>query len=184
MSKPVYVVDVIKDLVDAVSVKLTPGFQTIEGAITGVHYLHGHPVEIIETLGQRDKSDQGQFNKYPLIALFQDFPERHGNLLGTEAEVVLHIIIAKSTMAAYKADERYTRNFKPFLYPIYKEFLRQIYLSPRFRNYDETLIDHTKIDRLYWGREGLYKNEGNVFNDRLDCIEIRDLRLNINLNNC
>ena len=40
-------------------------------------------------------------------------------------------------------------------------------------------IEHTKIDRLFWGKEGLYANEGNIFEDFLDCIEIRDLELNV-----
>jgi len=182
--KSVYIVDEIETIVGAVSAALLTYLQGIDSAITAVHYQHGHPKEIIETLMQKDKSTTLQFTKYPLIALFQDFPEAHNQQLGIDNEATLHIVIVQSTLATYKANERYTRNFKPILYPIYNEFLKQITLSAKFMNYGIQTLGHTKIDRLFWGKEGLYGNEGNIFNDRLDCIEIRDLKLKVNLKNC
>lgn len=180
----IYIVDEVGTIVGAVSAALLTYLKTIDPAITAVHYQYGHPKEIIETLMQKDKSTTLQFTKYPLVALFQDFPERHTGQVGFDSEVSLHIVIVQSTTANYKADERYTRNFKPILYPIYSELLRQFNFSKRFSTYGVSTISHTKIDRLYWGKEGLYGNEGNIFNDRLDCIEIRDLRLKVNLKNC
>jgi len=181
---PVYVVELIEDVVTKVSTALLAQLQVIDPAITAVHYQHGHPKEIIETLMQKDKSETYQFRKYPLIALFQDFPEAHNLQIGIDNEATLHLVIVNSTRPDYKAGERYVKNFKPILYPIYLEFLKQISLSGKFLNYGIHTLVHTKIDRLYWGREGLYGSEGNVFNDWLDCMEIRDLKLKINLINC
>ena len=181
--KSVYIVDVMREVVGRVSAKLTPSLIALDSNITGVHYDHGHPLEIINTLADKDKSNTFTFRKYPLVALFQDFPESKGEI-GFDSEVTLHMIIARSTVNTYKAQERYEKNFKPFLYPIYQELLNQIWLSKPFNVKSAGQIQHTKIDRLYWGKEGLYKNEGNVFNDFIDCIEIKDLKLKVNLKNC
>lgn len=182
--KPIYIVDIFKDIVSQVSNNLTPGLRMLDNKITSVHYQHGHPLEIIETLAQRDKTNRLKFDKYPLIALFQDFPETISEVDGAPNEVTLHLIIARSTRADYKSGERYDHNFKPFLYPIYHELLKQIYLSGKFLVYDSSKIRHTKIDRLYWGKEGLYNNKGNIFNDFLDVIEIRNLKLKTFLKIC
>lgn len=178
------VVDVFSEIVQQVSDVLTPQLQVVNGLITGVHYEHGHPKEIIETLAQKDKSQAGRFDKYPVVALFQDFPERNGEETGIQSEAVLHMIIASATKPDYKARDRYEYNFRPVLYPIYVELMRQIYLHRAFMVKGPDQIRHTKIDRLYWGREGLWGNKGNIFNDWIDCIEIRDMRLRINQKLC
>lgn len=184
--KPVYVADIMSDLVGKVSTKLTAQLQDFDSMITGVHYDHGHPIEIIETLQQKDKSGTNLvFAKYPLVALFHDFPEAYNSEPGFQGQVTLHMIICRATDPTYKSDQRYDNNFKPVLYPIYAELMKQIVRSPYFMGAQSVnQLQHTKIDRLYWGREGLYKNEGSVFNNFIDCIEIRDLQLKLNLNNC
>lgn len=181
--KPVYIVDEIGAVVEAVSTKLLTQLQAFDPLITGVHYQYGHPLEIIETLKQMDESQDYKFRRYPFIGLFQDFPQEVGEV-GFDSEVTLHLIIARFTVNTYKAAQRYENNFKPVLYPIYLEFLEQLNFSKAFMKYAPNQIPHTKIDRLYWGREGLYKNEGNIFNDFLDCIEIRNLKLKTYLNIC
>jgi hypothetical protein len=183
---PIYVYEIIEDLVSKVSTKLMPTLQAFDSLITGVHFDHGHPSEIIETLQQKDKSGTNLvFDKYPLVALFHDYPERFNQEVGIRGSVTLHMIIARSTEPTYKSSDRYDNNFKPVLYPIYGELMKQIIKSPYFMGAQSVnQLSHTKIDRLYWGREGLYKNEGNVFNDFIDCIEIRDLELKLNINNC
>jgi hypothetical protein len=45
------------------------------------------------------------------------------------------------------------------------------------------LFEHQKYDRLYWGKQGLYGNSGNIFNDFIDAIEINELKFEI-LNTC
>lgn len=187
--KPIYVVDVMRDVVSNVSTKLTAGFKEIDSKIDAVHYEHGHPVEIINKLNEKNEVQEFKFKRYPLVALFQDFPEKVSDKSGIQFEVSLHLIIARITDNDYDATKRYTENFKPFLYPIYFELLNQIHLSSfgrwkPFLTKAPELIEHTKIDRLYWGKEGLYANEGNVFNDFIDCIEIKDLKLLINIKNC
>lgn len=166
-----------------VSKDLTEKFQSLDSNITGVHYMHGHPIEVINKLGQKDKSNNLMFDKYPLIALFQDFGERNTRDFGI-SEATINIILARATRPDYTAEERYNYNFKPFLYPMYDRLLSWIERSGNFLVYNKNLIQHEKIDRLFWGNSGLYGNKANVFNDWIDCIEIKNMRLRFYNNKC
>lgn len=180
---PVYIVDLIGDVVAKVSTQLLSTLQVIDPNIQAVQYDYGHPLEIVETLRQKDEVEEFHKEKYPLIALFQDFEEDRTKDPDIYAGTRLNIIIANHTSVEYKSKDRYTYNFKPILYPIYLEFLKQLGDSGYFQIVG-TKVPHTKIDRVYWGRQGLYNNSGNVFNDYLDCIEIKNLQLNINSKIC
>lgn len=177
------IVEIFQEVVNRVESNVLGSLQALDSKIEGVHYEHGHPLEIVETLKQKDKSQTYRFQKYPLIALFQDFAEVKGPI-GFEREVNLHLIIAKGTKSEYKAKDRYEHNFKPFLYPVYESFLEEINREKRFQTYGSNRIEHTKWDRLFWGRNGLFGNQSNVFNDFLDVIEIKNLKLKINLETC
>lgn len=180
LDKSIYVVDEIGAVVSRVSSALTPALQAYDPRITGVHYLHGHPLEIIDTLRQRDQSRTLKFDKYPLVALFQDFPEICNTTPGIAFKVRLHLIIARATLATYKSGERYDYNFKPVLYPIYRQLMLQLAKHKMFLNYGgPDVIPHVKIDRVFWGAEGLYTDTKNIFDDMLDCIEIKNLELNV-----
>lgn len=170
------VVEIFGSVVSRVNSRLLSTFQGLDPKIAGVHFEHGHPLEIIESLQQKDKSQTYRFQKYPLVCLFQDFPETSGGV-GFEREVTLHLIIAKGTKREYKAKDRYEHNFKPFLYPVYEALLEEIDRERNFQTYGVSRIEHQKWDRLYWGRNGLFGNQSNIFNDYLDVIEIKNLKL-------
>jgi hypothetical protein len=174
------IVTVFDEIVKRVEGRLILPFQKLDSNITGIHFEHGHPLEIIETLKQKDKSQSYRFQKYPLVALFQDFPENNVGA-GFESEVNLHLIIAKGTKNTYKAKERYEHNFTPFLYPVYNALFEEINRDRNFLTYGAKSIPHQKWDRLYWGHSGLFGNKSNIFNDYLDVIEIKNLKLKHNL---
>jgi len=175
-SQPLYIVDIMRDVVKNVELKVLPQLQAYDNLIQGVHYDHGHPAEIIETLKQKDKSDTLIFKKYPAVFLFQDFTETMGEP-GVDSSAKLHLLIVAATSSEYKAHERYEKNFKPILYPIYLELKEQIFKSGKVMVPSASSLSFNKIDRLFWGRQGLYGNESNVFNDFLDAIEIQNLDL-------
>jgi hypothetical protein len=145
-----------------------------------IHFMHGHPREITESLTEMTKNPTASAKKYPLIALFQDFEEdRSGDFIKIRPQ----LIIATLTKNTLKAHERYQSTFKPVLYPIYESFLEAIAQSGYFNESTKRQIKHVKIDRLYWGRTGLYGSEKNIFNDFIDCIEIKELTLNVKYSN-
>lgn len=183
--QPVFIQDILGPIVAKVSDKLLPALKAFDSGINAVHYDYGHPLEIIETLSQKSEAG-GDFvyQKYPLVALFLDADLRRGNEIGVYGEFTLHIAIIRGTDPTYKAKQRDDMNFKPVLMPIYLELMKQIRRSGVFFITSEQMIPHSPINRYYWGKQGLYGNEGNIFNDHVDCIEIKDLKLKVNINYC
>lgn len=150
---------------------ITSDVKTALG-LSVLHYEHGHPLEIVQTIETMAADPASQAARFPLIGLYQDFDELRGKKLAYY-EVSFHLIIALNTLSGYKAAERMTNNFIATLYPIYDQLLISIAKSGYFRETNWRLIQHTKTDRMYWG-----KNQ--VANDFIDAIEITNLKLNIN----
>lgn len=144
-------------------------------------YMHGHRLEIASTLLEMNTDKVRKYQKYPLIALRQDFPEPYSNDV---TELSLNIVILAYTDKNWNAAERMTNVFKPVLYPMYKRFMEELRKSGNFFWQGGKVPQHTKIDRPYWGITG---NEGNtkyIFSDPLDAIEIIDLKIKKNFKFC
>lgn len=179
MARTVFVVDIIKDIVSKVSGEITPMLKALDSSIEGVHYLHGHPLEIAQTLSEMSGTNEYRFKKYPCVCLLQDLPEKRGVDEGLYSEAKLHILICKGTEPNYKANQRYEKIFKPYLYPVYDSFLDHMHKSINTFTISSNMIPHTKIDRLFWGVESPNGNTAGIFLDHLDIIEIKDLTLKI-----
>ncbi|QES88861.1 hypothetical protein [Rhizosphaericola mali] len=168
------IVDILREVTQKTSTKLQGLLQN-----KPINFLHGHPEEIQDTLIEMTKAfamDPTQPNKYPLIAVYQDFPEK----LGSESAVITKatlpmIVIACLTDNKYKAPKRMEVNFKPLLYPIYEEFIKQLKKSSAILPNEYNEILHTKIDRLYWGTN----TAGKTLNDYVDAIEIMNMELRV-----
>lgn len=145
------------------------------------YYMYGHPIEIINTLAEKDKNGTYKFKKYPLIALFQDFEETRGETQFVNTSASLNIVIIVNSKRDYNSSQRYSNTFKPILYPIYNLLLKYISESNYF-DLAPDAVPHTKIDRVFWGKAGLYGGEANIFNDIIDAIEIQNLELNFHNN--
>lgn len=175
--QPVYVTDMIGEAAAAVDTALF-----VPGVFPHVNFIHGHPLEIIADLQEKLQIDAIKAERFPLIMLFHDFEiVRDSNVMYGTATV--NMAVATLTQPNYTSEQRYANTFKPILYPIYYELLKQIGKSGYFSN-AMALVNHTQIDRVYWGRTGLYGNVGNQFNDYLDCIEMRGMRLTVKNPNC
>lgn len=175
MEVPVYITDEFEAIVSLVDATLygTAGFDK------HIQYMHGHYKEIVQRLQEKTDSISQRNAKYPLVVLFQDFRIERGGRLDLYGTTKLNLIIANSTEPKYYTADRYTKNFKPVLYPIYWELMAQLrnHKQFEFKNQDE--IKHTVIERVFWGKEGLYGADGNIFNDYLDCLELQNLEITI-----
>jgi hypothetical protein len=182
--QPVFLHRDFEAIVQKVSDNLIDQLQEFDSTITAVHYLYGHPLEIINTIGQYDQGKTTQYDKYPVVAFFLDSEiDRNDPTIYGEQTVNLAIIRDCFDAAGNEvAKERDTNNFIPVLMPIYIELMEQIKLSGLNSGYGIPL--HRMTSRYYWGRNGLFKNDANIFNDRVDAIEINDLRIKIDLNYC
>lgn len=175
-ANPLYVIEAFKEWMKAVNDKLP----------FTVYSQYGHIIEVLENMKQLDKQNQSSL-KYPCVILICDFREQvftPGAFYGQYQDATLNMLIVNSTVNTYKAHERLQHVFKPILYPIYLELMEQIKQSPITVVYGNTQLGHTKIDRLFFGREMVYGNTGNIFNDYIDAIEIQNLRVKLRNNYC
>jgi len=184
--QPVYLHREFAPIVQAVSNKLLHQLKAYDDFITGVHYLFGHPLEIINTLKGYSQGGDKRFDKYPLVAFFLDTTEDKSGIPGIYAEYSIHMAIIRSCNdPTQTADERDQQNFIPVLTPIYMELINQIgYRGDIFQIDNIESIPHRKTNRYYWGRSGLWGNEANIFDDWVDCIEIQNLKLKVFTNYC
>jgi len=168
--RSLYVVDIIGEVVAATDAAV---FSTVNKHIL---YEYGRSIQILTQLIHLNTSITKKGEKYPLFALFQDFPEVNGGN-GYYATVKFpKIIIATLTNSTDDVPKRYGQTFKPILYPIYAEFLRQLVKHKNIVANDPGAIPHIK-----WDRPGSLpaadKKEAGNFNDYVDAIEIQNLEL-------
>jgi len=164
---PVYIVDIIGEVVAAADAVLYPTLGK------HLNYLYGRDIQTLQTLQELTNSVASKDKKYPLVYLAMDFPEDRGN--GYYADVTFpQLFIATSTGSTDKPDKRYAQTFKPVLYPIYYEILRQLAKHKSIVQQDPDSIIHRKYDRP--GTQPAGKN----FNDYLDGIDIERMQLTFN----
>lgn len=179
---PLFLRDMIADVADKTNTALMASAIWVASVNQPVYFMDGHPLEIVARLQQKLKDDVEKLKRFPLIMLLHDIPVlRNSNVFHGDA--TLNIVIANTTQPAYNTPERYTHNFRPVLYPIYNELLRQLGKSTYFVN-ALAKVDHTQIDRVYWGKTGLYGNSGNTFNDYLDAIEMQGTKITVKQQHC
>jgi hypothetical protein len=141
---------------------------------------------VIRNLQDKDNSISMKDQKFPLIWLVTDFAETmapaDNNLY---ASVSLKVFIAVLTQPEYRMADRRDKSFLPRLYPIYAELLNQLSNSTAFAMPPVLKIQHTKIDRPYWGTLDANGNgTKNMVNDFCDAIEIQNLKLNVERQIC
>jgi len=162
-------VDIIGDIISEVRAEYDPAGGEKP------YYLYGHPLEIFNILSEKSQSESFKYKKYPLVALFQDFEESvNDNSIIVEG---ITIVIMTETNPNYRAPNRYTNTFIPVLHPLYLLFTKHLRRSKLVASDDKH--EHTKIDRLYWGKEDIFGNSGNIGNDALDAVVIQNLKLRI-----
>lgn len=182
----IFIVDIIGEVVTATEAIVFTTIKANEAAILqaespmlNIRYQYGHYNELIETLSQEDQSQEERFNKYPRVWLRTDFRERRGQQQGIYAEVFLNIVLMHHSSRVYKSVERKVNVFEPVLYPIYYEFLNQLYKHPLIHVMSDEMVSHDKYDKYYLGNT----QQGKT-NDFVDAIEIDNLQLKINFENC
>jgi hypothetical protein len=150
-----------------------------------VHYMYGHLRSILQTLSSYDRTGEFAKQKYPLIVLLCDFVEYVQENKGYERWADLHLLIVADSNRDYREAERLEKVYRPVLIPIYEAFMDELK--------NNTGYVSVMTNYLYWysGEEFVKRyalsnalNEAvrqqglkALFNDHLDGIEIRNLRL-------
>ena len=139
-------------------------------------FLAGSYEEITASLNELAQSPTLRGKRYPGIFLFQPFTEEtKGDFIQVND---FHLLIAMNTEPTLKAADRYIANFDPYLYPIYDAFMHEISRSGYFNECNVREIEADVRDYPYYSPDG----EANIFNDYIDCIEIKNLKLKVKRN--
>ena len=145
-------------------------------------YLPGHKLYIANQLLMKDNDAVYKEQKYPLIALFMDIPEQ---ISGGMIRYNFHIGFFQLTQATYLTEERLATTFHPMLYPLYWKFFEYLRKVGKFSySGDLEFPDHNKEDRFFWGMLYEQGTDRYIFNDRLDAIEITELRISKTIKKC
>lgn len=158
---------------EAIVAKVNTALTEANFAIRPVYYMYGHPKEIAIRLQELSNSPAEGSKKFPLIILFTDITIDR-SLIGFYGSTSLRMLIANFTLPEYTSPQRLEINFKPVLHPIKKELINQIERHGQFTYEDELSFKETPM--YYYGSQ---INNENIFNDRIDAIELRNIKLNI-----
>lgn len=172
-----YVVTVIDENSFTIEAETGLDFTGLSWKALAPYYEYGTPKEVSNTLSKKI-NDIFVHQKYPLIWLLIDIKSSY-TISGYTAP--LDIVICNYTVPTYKAAERTEKNFEPILYPLLDRFERAVI--------DSKLVsvlspEYSQIDHYYWGKEGIYGHDGNIFNDHIDAIEINDFNMKFNNLKC
>ncbi len=168
MTVPIFIVDEMAQVVAKVNAALT-------AASFGrtVYYMYGHPKEIAKRLQELSNSTTQKDKKFPLIILFTDVMINR-SIPGFYGTAKLRMLVCNITQPEYTSDKRTALNFRPILHPIKEELINQIGKYSGFTTEDELTFSET--DMYFYGSS---INDKNIFNDYIDAIELRDIKINI-----
>lgn len=146
-----------------------------------INYQFGDWQYMSKVLSAMGKSPVTANKKYPMIGLYSPFEEDRADPL--YVGVNISMIIAVNTLKDYTNEDRLEKSFKDTLYPVYDILMKKIsrcrYLNIGYKS----IASHVKTDNFRYGRSGVYGEGKSEFDDRIDAIDIKDLRLKVN-NNC
>lgn len=162
---------------------LSPKTVKVGEEIKPVYFIDGTPYEIIHDLIEKDSSDTYKFRKYPLVALFHDIEQQMNPRPGVYADISLNIAIVNYTEREYTSEKRREVNFRPILRPIYKELMNNFEMSPYFMGFSDW-DKHKMTERMFWGRQTIQGNDGEILRDHLDAIDIQNLKLSLDKKTC
>lgn len=174
---PLSIDTIISQCVENVSQRILPQLQTANQNIVQLSFMAGHPIELKNTLKEMTESKTQKYLKFPVVMLFTDIISSQSVVKGAFQDVTLNIVIAMSTKPELKYSQRTVYNFDPILRPIYQELIQEFYRCGYFWVQSVRQILGRDIERYFWGAGASQGNDQNFFNDNIDAIEIKGLKL-------
>jgi len=177
--KQIIVWQLVRDVVAKTNMAVIAELQAYDNLIAQVNFQPGTIMEINETLQQMTGGTEA-YSRYPLFAMLFSFDESKGQTIGQDCTVDCKFVIARRANAIDKVPARYDNNFIPVLYPVYLEFLNQLYLDQRFDTQSPDNIPHIKTDFPYFDTG---ETDKDPLSDTVDAIQIK-IKLRILFKNC
>ena len=180
MAQPKYptpIDEVIGMCVGNVSDRILPQLRQADKNIKQLGYMFGHPLELKNTIKEMSEDAVTKYQRFPVVMLFADLISSPSSVKGAFTDTTVNIVIAMTTEPTLKAAERISTNFAPILRPIYQELINQFYRCGYFWVQTPRQLLGRDIERLFWGKSGIQGNDSSEFNDCIDAIEIKGLKL-------
>lgn len=140
-------------------------------------FYYSTPTEFIDVLKKMAELDK--LAPYPFVYVNSQTVEYDKTNKNLTRISVGELIIATLTSPQYKSAERDLKTFKPILLPYMEALLDRVEhgQSLVLESYGKTRLHY------FYGKEGLYGSESNLFNDSVDAIQITDLEFRLTKNN-
>lgn len=140
-------------------------------------FYYSTPTEFVEVLKETAKKDK--FAPYPFVFVNSQTVSYDRTNKNLTTISVGELVIATITKPNYKSAERDLKTFKPILLPYMDAFLDRVTNGQGLvlQSYGTTKLHY------FYGKEGIYGSEGNLFNDSVDAIQILDLEFRLTKNN-
>jgi hypothetical protein len=180
MAQPKYplpIDEVVALCVDNVSQRILPELMAADNNIKQLGFMFGHPQELKNTIKELSEDATTKYKRFPVVMLFADLISSPSSVKGAFGDTTVNIVIAMTTEPTLKANERIAKNFAPILRPIYQELINQFYRCGYFWVQTPRQLLGRDIERLFWGRAGIQGNDKGEFDDCIDAIEIKGLKL-------
>ena len=127
---------------------------------------------IISKLKEWSKSRTMRTQKYPLMAILENYPEKES---ASFIDVTLQVALINDSRNNFNNDDRNARIMEQ-LQPVYESLLDSLRKNPAiFPGYS---FEHEKVTRLDIGRNSLLSDDA-ASPDYIDAIELRNLQLKI-----
>lgn len=164
-------VDVFRDIVKGVS----DDFRYT------INYQFGDWEYMAKVLSVMGKSPVSAGKKYPLVGLYSPFEEDRSDPF--YVGINISMIIAVNTLKDYTNEDRLEKSFKETLYPVYDILMGKISKCRYLDIGAKSIAPHVKTDNFRYGRSGVYGEGKSEFDDRIDAIDIKELKFKVK-NNC
>jgi hypothetical protein len=135
-------------------------------------YCYATPQEWINTLVQLSKSGNIT-DKYPFLYVNPMTVKDGGGI--DHIVTIGEMVLATLSNVGWTAEQRKLKNFTAWLDPLYEYLIRAMKLSKDF----SLVSEGQRTDHLFYGKQGLYGGEGNIFTDHIDAIEINNLQIRL-----
>lgn len=160
-------IDIIRECVERTDLALRPFFSVQQPFI---HFESGYTPTVINSLTELCGSRC--YDPYPLVAMFTEGMTEKRDAYCVEFHVPKMILAVRSVENLTEA-QRLEVSFQRVLYPIFEELERQLALADN--SYGLKL---ERSDVPYYTESG---GQANTFNDMLDGIIVRNLRMSVPL---
>lgn len=168
------VMQYVPHLIKAVVAKVSEVTQTRTPPLT-IGFLYGNYQSIAKQMS--DKRMRGDQQIYPMVVLIQPFSEPVSSK-APYRNAAIRLLILDKMNPNNSQQETEDQILFPRLWAVYEEIINQLKIDSNFLT--STNIDHTFVHHPYWGaNEAKTIFQDNVFDDTVEVIEIRDMKLSV-----